>query len=156
MKSLLSTLGHSECASPRSELAYGEEPLSLPSPDFKRTNSKLMAYMNSTLMETLGQLARPGSVRKSNKQRISIIPLTREKVRVGQRGWRRRESRGTTDCTFQHRFSPFSKEAIDNSRSKQYIDFFSMMSFNYNKTKRGSYKIEVLLDELATYFGRHQ
>ena len=50
MKSLTSTIGHTELNSPRSELAYDEAPLSLPTPDFKRTTSKMMAYMNSTLM----------------------------------------------------------------------------------------------------------
>ena len=90
MKSLASTEGHTELNSPRSEAAFNEEPLFTPLPAFRKTHSKMVAYMTSTLMETIGNLARASSSRKSNKQRISIIPLTREKVRVGQRGWKRR------------------------------------------------------------------
>ena len=31
-----------------------------------------------------------------------------------------------------------------------------MLSLMYNKTKRGSYKLEVLLDELSAYFPKHK
>ncbi len=31
-----------------------------------------------------------------------------------------------------------------------------MMSFMYNKSRKGNYKLEVLIDELTTYFGRRK
>jgi hypothetical protein len=89
-------------------------------PFFRKTHSKMVAYMTSTI-ESIGQLQRTSSLRKCSKQqRISIIPLTREKVRVGQRGWKRRESRGTTDALTATRTSPV-RDPSEQGRSRQYI-----------------------------------
>ena len=81
----------------------------------------MVAYMKSSILQqSASLLARTTSIPKV-KQRISVIPLTREKIRVGQRGWKRRESRGTTDCTFQRQSPSSTREPANHSRSKQYI-----------------------------------
>ena len=73
----------------------------------------------ASTMQNLGKLQRRTcSVRKSNdKPRISVIPLTREKVKVAQRNFRKRESRGTADWSF--RTATNSPEASKTTRSKQ-------------------------------------
>jgi len=50
-------------------------------------------------------LNRTASLSRPHKSRISILPLTREKVRVGQRGWKRTE-RGTAGPALEGRLSP--------------------------------------------------
>ena len=89
MKTMPSTPFTSALQSPRSELTVEEDAFT-PFSAFRKTHSKMVAYMTSTLQSSQPE-RRKCSVRKSNnKPRISIIPLTREKVRVGQRGWLRR------------------------------------------------------------------
>ena len=89
MKSLSSTNFPTESQTPRSEDSHDSDMFPLHLTTFRKTHSKMVAYMTST-MESLKKLSRTRSLRKSNKTHISILPLTREKVRVGQRGWRRR------------------------------------------------------------------
>lgn len=143
MKSIKTVTRGTESSTPYIETSISEEYSIGTLHTFQHTNPKMFEYMNLTI-ENARLTQRNSSVPKMTKPRISIIPLTRQKVRVGQRNYKRSLGRKTADSTMTTRLSPSKKQL--NGENTKHTQFFMMMSFMYNKTKRNTCKLEILID----------